>query len=188
MSFSIRANGSRQLAEVDIEGLTGQAGLGHFRLFLNLKIRLDGQSGNDERLVDLTAEALVGGAPFGRFRQSPQGTPVKMATPAYAVTTALEMELDRGRLEAIENRRGGGGLELMLNMHADVEGPNGLRRDFSQVVHHINQGVWVSILEQMGYQKTLLIEVPVPDRAAAPELAKAVDLLARAQGAAGRGD
>ncbi len=188
MSFSIRANGGRQLAEVEIERLSGQAGLGHFRLFLNLKIRIDAQSGSDEHLVDLSAEALVGGTPLGRFRQSPQGTPVRTATAAFPVTTVLEMELDRTRLEAVENRRGGGGLELILNVHADVEGPNGLRRDFSQLVHHVNQGVWVSILEQMGYRKTLLLEIPVPDRAAAPALAKAVDLLVQAQGAVGRGD
>jgi hypothetical protein len=49
-------------------------------------------------------------------------------------------------------------------------------------------GVWVRVLEAMGYQERLLLEVPVPDVQAPPELRDAVNLLARAQDAIARGD
>ena len=46
----------------------------------------------------------------------------------------------------------------------------------------IPQGVWVPMLEQMGYQRTLLLEVSIPDADHRPELANAVELLSRSQG------
>lgn len=45
----------------------------------------------------------------------------------------------------------------------------------------VNRGVWVEVLEQMNYRRTLLIEVPPPDEQAQPELADAVRLLGEAQ-------
>jgi hypothetical protein len=29
--------------------------------------------------------------------------------------------------------------------------------------YSVNQGVWIDVLAQMGYQHTLLVEVPMPD-------------------------
>jgi hypothetical protein len=51
----------------------------------------------------------------------------------------------------------------------------------------VNQGVWIEVLGQMGYQQTLLIEVPAPDPHAQPELAEAVALLGQAQANLQRG-
>lgn len=45
----------------------------------------------------------------------------------------------------------------------------------------MNQGGWVGVLEQMGYRRTLLIEVPVPSDGRPAGLVQAVELLGKAQ-------
>jgi hypothetical protein len=186
MSFQFRGKGGRALLDGDVEALFGQPALGHFRLLLNLKLHLFANGGED--LIDLAAQALIGGLPVGWFRALPS-TSLGNLIGDTTTTVALEMELDRARLESIEGRRAGGNLELHLQLHATIAGsPGGSRREFQQVVHHVNQGVWISILEQMGYRRTLLLEVPMPDSQANPEILKAVESLAKAQGATMRGD
>jgi hypothetical protein len=153
---------------------------------VNLKIHLSGDA--QERLSNLDAQALVVGAPIGWFRSTPM-TSVQTLVPGASAIVSLEMELDRARLEAIEVRRAGGNLDLTLNLHAEVASPAGAtRREFQQVTHHINQGVWVAILEQVGYQRTLLVEMPVPNAQADRRFRRAIDALSDAQRAASWGD
>jgi hypothetical protein len=76
-----------------------------------------------------------------------------------------------------------------MMVYCTLEDSVGNTRPHSQQMSNtINQGVWVRILEAMDYQKRLLLEVPVPDAQAAPELKDAVNLLARVQDAMARGD
>ena len=52
----------------------------------------------------------------------------------------------------------------------------------------VNQGMWVQVLEQLGYRKTLLLEVPVVGKDISPDLAAAAADLQHAQRAMERGD
>lgn len=118
-----------------------------------------------------------------------QQLPISPASYGISAQVTLEVDLDCWRLEAVEAVRNGGDLQLLMVMHAIVEDHASNRRVHQQGLNHtINQGVWVRILEAMGYQKRLLLEVPVTDAQVSPELAAAVNLLARAQDAAARGD
>ena len=91
----------------------------------------------------------------------------------------LVCDLDRARVEAIEAARGGGNLQLDVWLSWRFDDGH---VSSSQEGLIVNQGVWIEVLSEMGYQQTLLIEVPLPDPAAQPELAEAVRLLSAAQG------
>jgi hypothetical protein len=91
----------------------------------------------------------------------------------------LVCDLDRARVEAIEAARNGG--NLALDVWLSWRFGDG-HVSSNQEGFVVNQGVWVEVLSQMGYQRALLVEVPLPDPAAQPELAEAVRLLTEAQG------
>jgi hypothetical protein len=53
----------------------------------------------------------------------------------------------------------------MFNLTADVQRPEGLDVGEAVVQHRVNAGTWMEILGQMGYQETLVIDVPFPTTA-----------------------
>ena len=69
-----------------------------------------------------------------------------------------------------------GGLRLSISLMFN----NGWKYSVSDQ-YVVPQSTWIDVLEEMGYQRTLLVEVPMPDPNAQPELAEAVDLLAQSQ-------
>ncbi len=130
-------------------------------------------------LTDLVAEVRLGGRSLGRLVAMPGFFPVK-SYPARSNHAQIPMtcDLDRARIEGIERQRAAHDLTLDLNFFGrfnDRDGFSGSEQ------YNLNRGVWVDVLAQMEYQKTLLIEVPMPDPAAQPELAEAVGFLAQAQ-------
>lgn len=67
-----------------------------------------------------------------------------------------------------------------LDLNISVVFSNGVRFPFSEQ-YVVYQSMWIDVLEEMDYQRTLLVEVPMPDPNAQPELAEAVVLLAQSQ-------
>lgn len=166
-------------------GVRGTPGVGFFRLGIRFSVTIaprGGEMGGGDvpELAELFAEVHIGGRPVGWFTPQRALLPLQ-PYPGRVKNTTIELccDLDRARVEAIEAVRAGGDLSLDVHLHwrlaGDTEASNAERVD-------VNQGVWVGVLGQLGYQRTLLIEVPVPDAAAQPELAEAVRLLGDAQG------
>lgn len=188
MPFWISGANNTRFAEGCVENLSGAPGLGFFRLVINLKLYIEGAA-PPARLVDLSGELMVGNRSAARLRVSPQNMPLVQYPHAVTIPVALEADLDRARLEAIEEVRGGGHLPLMLTVYPVLSEPTGETRTSTlQEQWQVNQGVWVGVLEQMQYRRTMLLEVPVPDAQQQPELAQAAAILGRAQQAMLRGD
>lgn len=188
MPFWITNPDTTRFAEGSVEGLNGMAGLGFFRLLINLKLHVDGAS-SPSRLSQLTGELMVGNRQAVRLHASSQNLPLAQYPEAVTVSVVLEGDLDRARLEAIEEVRGGGHLPVMLLVHTElIDAAGQTRRSQLQEQWQVNQGVWVGVLEQMQYRRTMLLEIPVPDAQTHPELAQAAGLLGRAQQALMRGD
>ena len=165
--------------------LRAEFGLGFYRLTapVNLVIEPVGGSVNDAdrlKLTELAADARVGGKPIGRFTSYISYLPV-LTYPERSnqVQIPLTCDLDRARLEAIEAARAGG--HLRFDFSVEVRFSTGDVGSFAEGLD-INQGVWVELLDQMGYRKMLLIEVPLPDATQQPGMAPVVALLAQAQG------
>jgi hypothetical protein len=188
MPFMITAASNKRFAEGFVESLTGMPGLGFFRLLVNLNLRVEA-SADPTRLTQLSGDLTVGNRLATRLYASPPSLPLPQYPHAVTTTLTLQADLARQQLEAIEEARGGGELSLILTIHPVLTEPTGETRTSMLQEHwQVNQGVWVGVLEQMQYRRTMLLEVPVPDPQRQPELAHAVDVLGRAQKAMTRGD
>lgn len=103
--------------------------------------------------------------------------------------TNMVAELSPRQIEAIEDMRLGEGLIFSARLAGLARWNSGVQRvEEDNAALHVNQGTWVEVLGELGYQKTLLLEVPVPDASSHPEMSEAVGHLACAQQAMYRGD
>jgi hypothetical protein len=186
MTFHINSpsGGGASFGTGSVSSLRGERGLGFFRLNMTLEFIIEpaGSSSGQSSLpqvIELMAEARIGGRSIGRFISTPGYLPI----PSYPersnrVSISLACDLDRARIEAIEHQRAGGHLSLDISISGRFDSGTVLS---ATEPHVVNQGVWIEALAEMGYQRTLLIEVPMPDPNVQPELADAVALLAQAQ-------
>jgi hypothetical protein len=124
-------------------------------------------------------EARIGGRSMGRFVPMPGYLPVRSYPERSNQTSVpLTCDQDRARVEAIEAARAGGHLTLDVSLNGRFSTGSA----FSAVEQYVvNQGVWIEVLAELGYQRTLLVEVPMPDPNTQPDLADAVALLAQSQ-------
>lgn len=188
--FQITSNSGRQWASGHFKQVQGRHGLGFYRLTFIVNLNIDPSDATlGDRLIGLVADIVVGGQPAGRATPVPNQLPILPSNYSFERQLNLELDLDRGQIEAIETIRNGGDLTFNVALYTTLSDPAGQLRQVTPAVGYpVNQGVWLGVLEQMGYQKTMLIEVPIPDAQQFLELAAAAVSLAQAQQAMARGD
>lgn len=192
MSFNLQRNGAL-LANIEVAGINGQPGLGHYRLLMHLKLSMPGApEGEKILLMDLGGSLSVsrggGSFPLGVLYPSGKPTVTEALKDWRFPQETLAVELDYRKLEAIEDVRLGGDLTLMVSLWARVVRNSEFEFVSDTVTHHVNKGVWVETLGQLGYAKRMLLEVPVPDPNDAPQLAETAGHLSKAHQAMTRGD
>lgn len=116
-------------------------------------------------------------APF-----QPQVQPLSLPQLGVDQTLQLTLDVSDRQLQLIEERRSAGGvhLDIYLSGYAIQESQHVLVGE-SQISHQISQSEWISLLEQAGYHRVLLLEMEVPDLQAYPDLGEAIDYFAQAQ-------
>jgi len=188
--FQINANSGRQWASGNVKQVQGQRGLGFYRLIFIVMLNLEtSDSVMGDRLTSMVAEVNAGGRAVGRANPTPSQLPIMPANYAQERQVNLELELDRARLEAIENVRNGADLTFNITLYSTLADQTGQpRQTTAQAAYTANQSTWIAVLAQMEYQKVMLLELPVPDAQQSPELAAAAATLAQAQQAMSRGD
>jgi hypothetical protein len=171
-------------AEGTVAGMRGERGAGFCRLILAVRLTISPvmETGAVHRpaLTGLVADVFHGGVNLGRFTGFPWRLGIVQSPTVQADTRELylECEVDSARLDAIEALRAGADLGLLIQFQGQVDGG---RWQGGSVDHTVNQSAWAAVLADAGYRRTLLIEMPVPDPAAEPELAAAIAYLAQAQ-------
>jgi len=185
MTFMLTGPTAETFGWATIARVTGVPGVGFFRLGVVVDIRTEpsvAATGADSpRLTELVGEVRISGRSVGRFTPLQPGYLPVESYPARTSQRQVELvcDLDRARIEAIEAARGGGNLALDVWLSWRF-GDGHISSNQEQLI--VSQGLWVEVLSQMDYQRTLLVEIPMPDPAAQPELAEAVRLLDEAQG------
>jgi hypothetical protein len=91
------------------------------------------------------------------------------------------------QVEAIEDLRKGGDLALRVDVHSVPLATAESGPYPAQIVHQVSQSEWVKVLDQFGYQETLLLEIPIPNPSEFPRMARVLDHLSQARGAIVRG-
>lgn len=199
--MGLAIDGMTNVADVKFGGVRGDRGLGYHRVGFDVTLTLHPQPADRPlALVGIVAEAYVqraGGqgreflgvarSPSGQSRsEHPQAVP---GARPYECRTYLEIEMDAARVRALEGLRAGGDLRFSLTLRATFQRDRGpLHEGCDQATYASNQSEWATALERMGYGRFILIEVPAPDAASRPELAKAAEALRLAEDAVRRGE
>jgi len=183
--------GTNIFAELDVKRIYGAPGLGFYRLFVEVEAMVYGRDPGKRIVVSgIAGEVRIHGKGekgeqiyhLGRLSLFEPRPPIVTYEKAHQERLSLEMELDGSRIEAIERVRCGGSLLFEVNLYGTAALTTG---DFCSVnarlTYRANQSTWLEVLEQMGYRKTMLLEIPLPDDEAIPELSEAAKYLREAQ-------
>jgi hypothetical protein len=191
-SFELTGNGGRRWASFTIQHVNGGAGLGFSFLNFNLDMHLSAITGTGSApanaLLDMRADVRAGNGLLGTAVATPYNLPIRQRDYEQTSSITLTLQMDRSRLEAMETVRLGRDVQLALNVFAQTDDGAGPQWQTATSGHVLTQSDWGQALEQMGYRKTMLLEVPVLPAGRAPELATAAQDLAHAQQAVERGD
>jgi hypothetical protein len=163
--------GSYIFAELDIMGINGNPGLGFYRLIADIDITMHNKQPSEEvGVTDIGADLFIiekdnNRRLVGRMRRQGPDYPFISYPNTQKMRFQLEIELDNNRIEAIERIRQGGKLNFEMNMYAIASLGQERRSQSvqSSLRYPVNQGTWIEMLDQMGYRKTLLLEIPLTD-------------------------
>ncbi len=154
-------------------------GLGRHQLVVPIEARPTAEAAYGRRLAfsgSLSVGSLRGsGGYIGHFHKT---LPRQLAANG-TINEYLHVDIDRRQIDAIENLRNGG---FSIDVQIDIEADGGTEYGTVTIAEHVvARETWLRILEQIKFQRTLLVELPVPDTQAAPELATAIAFLESAQ-------
>jgi hypothetical protein len=186
--------GAYGFADATPGALTGEAGLGFYRLQLQVKLQIhgiDGDPGRAAELRDLRVDVSMA-APnqqrLGRLTPEPRFLPLRNYDRASSFEGSLAMDLDVARLEALEAVRNGGDLMLELSWHSAIADSNGtVHHSTHDEVFEVLQSNWIRVINRLGYAKLMLLEVPLLD-GLGPTFSEAVGHLRNARSAMLRGE
>jgi hypothetical protein len=101
--FQITGNSGRQWASGTIKQVSGQRGLGFYRLTFILVLNVDTSDAVlGDRLTSLVADVFAANTALGRAYPMPNQLPIQPFNFVQERQVNLELELDRARLEALE--------------------------------------------------------------------------------------
>lgn len=162
---------SQTFASWQVGKISGNKGLGFYQL--NFPVAITTQPAPKGQ-PSITVTDLFGSL-HARGTNSPSHPSLVgrlVANQSYFIRTSeysgshqvnLEVELDSARMEAIESIRLGGDLTFSVSLYgfADSQGNK-------QTLYRlpcdlpVGQSDWIKVLENVGYRKTALLEIPIP--------------------------
>lgn len=181
---------SHRFASWNADKLQGTKGLGFYLLIFPIKVKTHNRPKEHPiTVINISGRLSVQGTAspsnptlLGRLVQSGSNYPITTYEHVGDHQITLEIELDAARIEAIEKVRLGGNLTFSIDLYATAhqgDESTQLYRQPHQLV--VSQSDWISLLENIGYRKTLLLEVPVPTGESNSNFAEATKHLANAQ-------
>ena len=106
--------------------------------------------------------------------------PFKVSQYACKCAVLFDLPLTQQAMEALERRRNGQGVSLAIKLQAEVRRGPEIQIAFEDLTGTFNISHWIAALEQTGYGRSLLFEVPIPSEPAGLE--NSVRLLEIARG------
>lgn len=180
--------------DLEVQRLLGRPGVGFYRLGFSTKLKLPSTKIDSvppkvypvAAVSEISAEIHVRGNRtadlFAGIARPESPQTIALESSAYESQVLFYLELDRARVEALEELRHGGDLWLRPIWRCVVHGANGPQpsESSSGIEFHANQSTWLTVLREMGYRASLLFEIPIPTETSGP-LREAVRLLHAAE-------
>lgn len=158
---------SRIIADVTFRGVHGSQAAGAYLLRLSVGFAVANWP-QDELMpaVLLTSAAMqvehVDQALLLGHARPETPVPFKVGIHSQPITILYELLLTPSALEAVERLRGGGPIQFRLKIQAHLTRGDEAFAANDDVQCSVSQSDWIAVLEQMGYRKTLLLELPIP--------------------------
>ena len=170
--------GSNALAITPRE-LQARPGLGRHRLVVPVSVRPTSEAAYGHSLSFGGSVSATGLRGTGGYLGSIQKTSARQISQNSLLEEYLHFDIDLLQIATIESvREAGFALDLQLEIIAD----GGLEHGSANIAgHQVGRETWLRILEQLQYQRTILLELPTPNPQTAPHLSKAVSYFANAQ-------
>lgn len=169
---------------VTIESMSVAPGLGRHRLMIVTKV--SGEERTDGATVtfagDVSVEGLAGANGYlGTILPSlPQ-----RITRDGSFQVLFYVELTDDQIRKIEERRtrADGAFDLRFNVRVSARYQDGTRGEGSNQFQpqRFSREDWLNALYQLGYRKTMIAELGVPDAGRTPQLAQALEYFSQAQ-------
>lgn len=160
--------GGRVIGVTKVVGIRGGTALGFHRLFFDVQFDMyDIAWGEGVTLTNVSGDVAVGAVHLGRLQSQ---SVLSLLSPRLSSNMQVELEMTRARLELLEELRLGGGLEFTIwlrgclssisresprSNHLPHQGIN------EQLHHQVNQSTWLHVLEDLQYQRTMVLEIPL---------------------------
>lgn len=182
------------VAEVKVARVQGQAGLGVYRLLVHVDlVFMRMPQGEGAILHELTGDLQIEGRQVGPLRMFQELGQFSIGQYEGSFPVVLLADLSLRQLQAIEDLRQGKGLtvgtNIVMTCWGKLHGGTGLLRASSGYLsHQVNQGAWIEVLNELGYRKIMLLEIPELAESLASELTEAVAYIGKAQHALHRGE
>jgi hypothetical protein len=165
--------------EITAGQLGVRAGLGRHQLVVPIEVRPMDEAAYGHSfsfLGSVSASGLSGGGGYlGSFHET---APQRLSANGK-LRQELCADIEPRQIEEIERRREG---NFSLELNIEVKAEEGANRATALIQDHaVPREAWIAILEQIKYQRTILLEIRSPDLQAAPHLAKAVGFFNDAQ-------
>ncbi|MBT9156237.1 MAG: hypothetical protein DDT37_01222 [Firmicutes bacterium] len=179
MGVSLNWDGRHILANLEWKTLRGEPGLGFHRLTAQVEASVVPNEHIKDTVIitNFRGDLRVCGKNLGCLRSRDAETILSTSAYTYQKTITLVVELDTSRIEAIEKIR----TEEVLDFEITLHGIAFAKCDVKHIqpvqvslLHRTNQSEWLEILNQLNYQQTILLEIPVPRDNTDPSLSEAV--------------
>lgn len=196
MSF-IRRN-SKSFCNLHVPKLSsGQKALGGYLLNFSVDFHIHNVSKEEAALpiqlreltVDLNLKTRTTEKFIGRLFSTFEPKIHQSYESSQDVNHSFSIKLSHSEIEEIEKERNGGEFEFLFKLSGFIfEGHDYYTRAWDDRALRIEQSAWIKVLEQIGYSKILMIEIPTSGEASNQNYTLAHAKLAEAKMAMLRGE
>ncbi len=168
------SNGRTTIARIKQTKLIGKTGIGIYQFILQLELLIHSQNEFEAILRNLVAEVKVIDSDGKELLigvakpESPYIENTRKNNDIQSISN-LRLLLSPQQVELIEEIRKGNDFEIKSKIYCEFdctyfdERPNNYSSGQVEISRNINQSEWISVLENMGYGKYLLLEIPFPE-------------------------
>lgn len=158
---------SRIVADVTFRGVHGFQAAGSYLLRLSVGFAVTNWPQDvlmPTVLVTAAAVQVEGGGQALLLGHAIPETPVPFKVGAHSQPSTIlyELLLSPAAIEAVERLRGGDRIQFRLKIQAHLTMGAETLATKDEVLCSVPQSDWIAVLEQIGYRKTLLLELPIP--------------------------
>jgi hypothetical protein len=179
--------GRRGFADIYYKRMSGQPAAGFYRWRIDLGIAFHEQTEGrvlPNAMSDVECDLCLSANELLLARFSMRESRNDSIDNRYGRTKefSIEADIDGRRILAIEELRRSGSLSLLLKLNAvaiDTKSGTNYPAD-ANLRFNVNQSDWATVLQGMGYRKTLLLEIAEPNVETNPMLAEATKHLIHA--------